>query len=50
MAPALLITEYEEREYINDKIVIRVLNHKTSAYRGPASIVITTDLEGMINK
>ena len=44
------ICEFENREYIDDKIVIRVLNHKTSASRGPASIIVTTDLEEMISK
>ena len=44
------ISEFEHRECMEDKIVIRVLNHKTSASRGPANIVITTDLEEMISK
>ena len=44
------ISEFEQRECIDDKLVIRVLNHKTSASRGPANIVITTDIEKMINK
>ena len=34
----MTITEYDERECIDDKIVIRVMNHRTSASRGPASI------------
>ena len=41
------ICEFENREYIDDKIVIRVLNH---ASRGPTSITVTTDLEKMISK
>lgn len=46
----MTLTEYEQREYIDDTVVIRVLNHKTACSRGPASVVITTDLEEMINK
>ena len=33
------ISEFEHRECMDDKIAIRVLNHKTSA-RGPAMLVI----------
>ena len=47
----MTVTEYKEREHndIDNKIVIRVLNHKTCASRGPASVVITYKLEIMIN-
>ena len=45
----MTISEYEEREHIDSKVIIRVLNHKTCASRGPASIVITPQLEMMIN-
>ena len=34
---------------MDDKVVIRVLNHKTCASRGPASIVITPNVKKMIN-
>lgn len=46
----MTISEYKQREYIDDKVVITVLNHKTSTSQGPASIVITTELEEMINQ
>ena len=46
----MTLPEYEEREYIEDKIIIRVMNHKTSASRGPASIIITSELEKIINR
>ena len=46
----MTIAEYESRECIDDNMIIRVLNHKTATSRGPASIVITAHLEGMINK
>ena len=45
----MMINEYEEREHIDEKVVIQVLNHKTCASRGPASIVITPNVEKMIN-
>ena len=44
------IKEFEQRQSKDDKVVITVLTHKTSASRGPANIVITTDLEEMICK
>ena len=44
------IKEFEQRQSKDDKVVITVLTHKTSATRGPANIVITTDLEEMICK
>ena len=44
------VKEFEQRQSKDDKVVITVLTHKTSASRGPANIVITTDLEEMICK
>ena len=44
------IREFEQRESLDDKLIIRVVNHKTSASRGPANIVITSDIEKIINK
>lgn len=46
----MMISEYEDRQALDGKILIRVLNHKTSTFRGPANVIITPELEYTINK
>ena len=46
----MMISEYEDRQVLDGKILIRVLNHKTSTFRGPANVIITPELEYTINK
>ena len=44
----MTIAEFHQRQNINGKILIQVLNHKTASSMGPANLIITPNEEAMM--
>ena len=44
----MTIPEFHQRQNINGKILIQVLNHKTASSMGPANLIITPNEEAMM--